>query len=74
MNVIGGDLSTSTPEYLSVEGWKNCLQLTWSEDKSFTSYCMPASRGQSCDSNAWQLLETKFKGDPCPKTLGVPKK
>lgn len=44
------------PAYLSVKGFKNCLGTknmgTWQ------SYCLPETKPQSCDNDAWSQLSS----------------
>ena len=54
---------TTTPAYLSVDGWKNCLM----PRKAGTAiiFCMPLAKAGNCTLKSWQELQTKFKGDKC---------
>merc|ERR1712141_652107 len=58
---IGGPES-STPEYLSVPGFQNCLKNL--DKPHHTQYCLPQTKPSECLDNSWKKLKTIFNS-PC---------
>ena len=58
---IGGPES-STPEYLSVPGFKNCLKNL--DKPHHTQYCLPQTKPSECLDNSWKKLKIVFNS-PC---------
>ncbi|KAF7635862.1 hypothetical protein Mgra_00004774 [Meloidogyne graminicola] len=45
----------SAPKYLSIEGWKECVESDPIE--TYEVYCLPKVKKQNCSKNAWKQLK-----------------
>jgi hypothetical protein len=62
VNVVNATVApATTPAYLSVDGWKDCLK------ERNSQLCMPNKKSSKCKPDAWAELQQKFKGEKCPE-------
>ncbi|APC97946.1 hypothetical protein [Francisella frigiditurris] len=52
--LVGNNPATQTPGYLSVKGFKKCLQVE--NMRGWSGYCMPESRPEKCPKDSWKEL------------------
>lgn len=64
--LVGSNPATQTPGYLSVKGFKKCLQVE--NMRGWSGYCMPESRPEKCPKDSWKEL-SKINIVDCSKEV-----
>ena len=60
------NIFVGAPAYLSVSGYKLCLEVFTPNGASHTELCLPQKRADSCVEESWNQLKKVFEGD-CPQ-------
>lgn len=61
-HLVGSNPATWTPEYLSIPGYKKCLNVE--NSRGWDGYCMPKSKNDDCEKDSWKKLQD-MKIMPC---------
>ena len=60
-----GGIGSAPPQYLSVQGHKDCLE-TYEPSPAYTELCLPSEKPRPCLDNSWKQLKNVFNGAKCP--------
>lgn len=60
--IIGADSKSKPPKYLSIEGFKKCIDLKVKD--TYSVVCLPSTKPQKCSNKAWQEL-SKLNMEKC---------
>ena len=61
-HLVGSNPATWTPGYLSIPGFKKCLNVE--KYRGWEGYCMPQKKNDDCDKDSWKKLQD-MKLTPC---------
>jgi len=54
-HLVGSNPATWTPGYLSIPGYKKCLNVE--NSRGWDGYCMPKSKNDDCEKDSWKKLQ-----------------
>ena len=54
-HLVGSNPATWTPGYLSIPGYKKCLNVE--KSRGWGGYCMPKSKNDNCEKDSWKKLQ-----------------
>jgi hypothetical protein len=61
-HLVGSNPATWTPGYLSIPGYKKCLNVV--NLRGWDGYCMPKTKNDKCEKDSWKKLQ-EMKLMPC---------